>query len=73
MSASRPGLAAQMNKAEKMATVPGSPDALKHGRLCGDLNNPDGTGVGTIGQDGKPVVYARIECPLHRHLVPEVL
>lgn len=61
-----------MNKAQKSALPPGSPEAVEHGCRCNAMDNAFGKGAGT-GPSGGPIFIYRIECPLHRHLVPPEL
>lgn len=59
-----------MNRAEKMATIPGSPEAVKYGCKCPVMDNANGKGAGT-GKSGEPMFWYSAECPLHHHFVPE--
>lgn len=60
-----------MNKQQKSELAPGSPEALKHGCLCGETDNGGGAGAGP-GTNRPKFIYL-IKCPIHWMRVPAEL
>lgn len=44
---------------------PGSDEARAKGCRCPILDNGHGRGSGRTGDDGKPLFWVNVECPLH--------
>lgn len=61
-----------MNKTQKAALAPGSPEAIEQGCKCDAMANALGAGAGP-GSAGKPKFWYSSECPIHFHLVPAEL
>ena len=44
---------------------PGSDAAIAKGCICAVLSNGHGKGSGQFADDGRPLYWARSDCPLH--------